>query len=96
MEIRGAHAEDARWGVSAESWARRYVESTHVSDKIAPPGRGPIEGGRAPERLDGPGRDPALRVHDRADRVPRAGALREPSAVARLLHVFLHHEGLVV
>ncbi|MEM1451962.1 MAG: DUF455 family protein, partial [Planctomycetota bacterium] len=46
----------------------------------------------APLRLNGPGRAATIEVRDRADRVPKAAALREASARARLLHVFLHHE----
>lgn len=39
-----------------------------------------------------PGRCSGLRVQERAERIPRPAALREASARAKLLHVFLHHE----
>jgi uncharacterized ferritin-like protein (DUF455 family) len=77
-----------------EAWIRAYIESRDLRQKLElPPGslvaRQPTP---SPLRLAGPGRDPVLRVSPRADRIPRPGALREASAVARLLHVFTHHE----
>ena len=91
-----ARERAASWGPTLEDWVEAYVRSTRLEEKLAPPslpaGARFREGGVRPLRLEGPGRDPGLRVSARADRVPRAGALREASAVARLLHVFTHHE----
>ncbi|MEL6428382.1 MAG: DUF455 family protein [Planctomycetota bacterium] len=39
-----------------------------------------------------PGRSPHLDVGERAERIPKPGALRDPQMRARLLHTFLHHE----
>ena len=86
-------AESFGWGDTARDWARAFVLSSHVAHKISPPPRPDLRAGTAPpERLPGPGRAASLTVLDRAERVPRPAALREASARAKLLHVFLHHE----
>lgn len=89
----------AAWGPTASDWARAYIRAERITDKLAPPVRPDLSAEApgcgqsvAPERLAGPGRAASLSVVDRAERIPRAGALRETSARAKLLHVFLHHE----
>ncbi|QDV07047.1 hypothetical protein Poly30_25660 [Planctomycetes bacterium Poly30] len=83
---------------TASEWCRAYVESSDVAEKLRPaprPGDGdPSLGAERdlPRRLPGPGRAAHLRVLDRAEKIPKPGALVEASAVAKLLHVFLHHE----
>jgi len=84
-----------QWGPAREDWIHAYVASEATADKLHPPTPPSTFGagaGSPPVRLGGPGRCPGLRVSPRADRIPRPGALREASAVARLLHVFIHHE----
>ncbi|MEM9802091.1 MAG: DUF455 family protein [Planctomycetota bacterium] len=78
---------------NGQDWAREYVLSEDLATKLAPGPRGPLaEHHREPERLGRPGRALNLVVTERAERIPRAGALSQASAVARLLHVFVHHE----
>jgi len=87
------------WGPTVCDWARAYIRAERVTDKLAPPTRPDLSADApgterpvGPERLRGPGRAASLSVLKRAERIPRAGALRETSARAKLLHVFLHHE----
>lgn len=84
------------WSDSVKSWCRSYICTERVADKLAPPRRPTEEAADLssvrPLRLPGPGRSPALRVTTRAEKIPKPGALVESSAVAKLLHVFLHHE----
>ncbi len=81
---------------TASEWCRAYILAEHIEEKLAPssrPAESSIEPG--PEealRLPGPGRAQGLRVIERAEKIPKPGALVEASAVAKLLHVFLHHE----
>ncbi len=87
--------ESVDWGSTREDWIRGYITSASTGLKVHPPAPpGSFSPGQAasPVRLGAPGRDPGLRVSPRADRIPRPGALVEASAVARLLHVFIHHE----
>lgn len=86
-----SNACTSTWGATAESWARAYIESTSIEDKISPPPRGPISGGE-PVRLAGPGRDAGVTVSERAESIPKPGALVRDGARGKLLHVFLHHE----
>ncbi len=90
-----SEGEALRWGPAREDWIRAYVAAESSTLKLrppAPPDSFTADSAARPLRLGGPGRDPGLRVSPRADRIPRPGALRETSAVARLLHVFIHHE----
>lgn len=87
--------ESLRWGPAREDWIRAYVCTESSTLKLRPPTPPECfstDPATRPLRVGGPGRDPGLRVSPRADRIPRPGALRETSAVARLLHVFIHHE----
>ena len=81
---------------TASAWCRAYICADRIEEKLAPAPR-PLEsagesGKQAPLRLPGPGRSSSLRVIERAEKIPKPGALVEASAVAKLLHVFLHHE----
>ncbi len=90
----GGPPPEAKGTEDREAWIRAYIEARDLRQKLELPA-GPLAAGQpvpGPLRLGGPGRDPGLRVSPRADRIPRPGALREASAVARLLHVFTHHE----
>ncbi|MFT5732889.1 MAG: uncharacterized ferritin-like protein (DUF455 family) [Planctomycetota bacterium] len=94
MELR-SEAGSTHGAESAAEWCRAYIETTDVAEKLSPGPRPPEEPESVPMpalRLAGPGRASSLRVQDRAEKIPRPGALREASAVAKLLHVFLHHE----
>lgn len=78
---------------SAEDWAYRYVTSTDLSFKLAPPSPPREFAGAAPALcLDAPGRPPQLRIEARGPKTPGPDALRDPARRARLLHTFLHHE----
>src|SRR3954453_5685014 len=78
---------------SLERWAYDYVLSDSLQYKLAPP---PLPAASptpcAALRIAQPGRPPELRVSTDKAKPPRAGALREPSKRAELLHTFLHHE----
>lgn len=84
---------------STAEWCRAYIGATEISEKLSPAPR-PAEPAQgvdparpvAPVRVGGPGRSSSLRVMERAEKIPKPGALVEASAVAKLLHVFLHHE----
>ena len=82
---------------SAEDWCRELIAASTVSGKLQPgprphrivPSDAPAPGVvRAME----PGRPPGVEPGERAERIPKAGALRRPDARARLLHLFVHHE----
>ena len=82
--------------LTASAWCRAYICAEGIEEKLAPAPR-PAERAsesllETPVRLPGPGRSARLRVIERAEKIPRPGALVEASAVAKLLHVFLHHE----
>jgi len=76
-----------------EAWAERYVRSTDLSHKLAPPAPPKLfREAAAPLRLSEPGRPRELRVARRGERTPKQEALEEPYYRARTLHAFLHHE----
>lgn len=76
-----------------EAWCQAYITAGSIEEKLAPTPRPESSAARGPAlRLPAPGRASHLRVIERAEKIPRPGALREASAVAKLLHVFLHHE----
>lgn len=76
---------------SVEAWALDYVLSCSLAHKLAPP---PPPKAFEPEpvrrHLPEPGRPPELRCASRGLGVP--GDLSTPSARAKLLHTFFHHE----
>ena len=83
--------------LSAETWCLELIAASTVRGKIQPgprpqrivPSDAPAPGVvRAME----PGRPPGVEPGERAERIPKAGALRRPDARARVLHLFVHHE----
>ncbi|NOY90117.1 MAG: ferritin-like domain-containing protein [Deltaproteobacteria bacterium] len=76
---------------TVERWVERFICATTLKQKLTPQ-PAPTRWSETPSvlRLQAPGRPPELRVVPRAPRRPRS--LRSPSARARLLHTFLHHE----
>ena len=82
---------------SAEGWCLELIGATTVDDKVEPrPRPDHIDPLSAPSmaavRAVEPGRPPGVDPGDRAERIPKAGALRSADARARLLHLFVHHE----
>jgi len=76
-----------------ERWAWDFVLERELAAKLAPPAP-PRAWERDPpaRRLAAPGRPSELTVVERAEKVPRPGALTRPRARARLFALFLHHE----
>jgi uncharacterized ferritin-like protein (DUF455 family) len=76
---------------TVEAWALEYVETCSLAHKLAPPPP-PAEYERvpSPRRLSRPGRPPELSPAKR--RLTLADDLSPPSARAKLLHTFFHHE----
>lgn len=90
---------------TVEDWARRYIETTRLSEKIAvgrllpsdldelrfaPP---PVTGASGEDAWAlSPGRPPELTVEARRSKTPKPGALSKAKARAQILHVFWHHE----
>lgn len=76
---------------SVEAWALGYVSSLSLAHKLAPP-TPPRHFEATPivRRLSTPGRPPELRPARRGLEVP--SNLSAPSARAKLLHTFFHHE----
>lgn len=76
-----------------ESWAERYVRTTDLALKLAPPAPPKMfRHDAAPLRLEAPGRPPELRPARRGERTPKQEALENSYYRARTLHAFLHHE----
>jgi uncharacterized ferritin-like protein (DUF455 family) len=74
-----------------EAWALEYVESRSLDHKLAPPPPPPVFAREAEaRRIATPGRPVELRRARRGVSVPRD--LSHPSARAKLLHTFFHHE----
>jgi uncharacterized ferritin-like protein (DUF455 family) len=76
-------------------WARAYLLSDELSVKFAPApppaivDDDPIADAEPALR---PGRPAALARIERAEKSPKAGALRDPKKRAWLFHTFMHHE----
>jgi len=82
---------------SAEDWCMALIGAVTIEGKLEPGPRPDREDpGSAPprDRVLGmvPGRPLGMEIGEKADRIPRAGALRSADARARLLHLFIHHE----
>jgi uncharacterized ferritin-like protein (DUF455 family) len=84
---------DAPPPASQQRWAYDYITSAVLATKLAPP---PLPehllSDCAPLRIARPGRPVELRITTDKIKTPGAGALRDPSRRAALLHTFLHHE----
>lgn len=76
---------------SVESWALAYVTAQSLAHKLSPP-PAPVmfEAAPVPRHIAAPGRPPELRRAHR--RLELAQDLSAPSARAKLLHTFFHHE----
>ncbi len=76
-----------------QAWARHYILSADLDDKLVPP---PLPRNNhpdpQPERIAAPGRPPLLQPAPRRERAPKPEALREPRFRAKLMHAFFHHE----
>ncbi len=82
---------------SAERWCLDLIRASTIDGKLDPrPRPDRIDGASAPPeesiRAIEPGRPPWMLLGEKAERIPRAGALRTVEARARLLHLFTHHE----
>lgn len=82
---------------SAEEWCTALISTRDIDAKLEPATRPEeIVPEAAPSLADvlamGPGRPSTFTITDRAERIPKPGALREASARAKLLHLFVHHE----
>jgi uncharacterized ferritin-like protein (DUF455 family) len=76
-------------------WARSYLLSDELSVKFSPPSPPPVAdtdpvAAASPELR--PGRPKEIRVIERAEKSPKANALRDPKKRAWLFHTFMHHE----
>lgn len=89
----GSHAPpgDEPTPGTVEGWAWTYVTSCRLESKLRPPAP-PALWEQAPRarHLTAPGRPPELRRAQR--RLQSADDLSPPSARAKLLHTFFHHE----
>lgn len=76
-------------------WARGYLLSDELAVKFSPPAppllaeTDPVAEARPELR---PGRPAEFTRIERAEKSPKAGALRDPKKRARLFHTFMHHE----
>ena len=76
---------------SIEAWAIEYITTRSLAHKLAPPAPpSTFEAAPRPRWLSAPGRPPQLRPARR--RLELADDLTPPSARAKLLHTFFHHE----
>lgn len=76
---------------SVENWAQRYIETDSLSHKLSPPAPPQSwEAAPVPQRIAAPGRPAELSVAERA--VSSPDQLNHPTARAKLLHSFFHHE----
>jgi uncharacterized ferritin-like protein (DUF455 family) len=77
-----------------EAWCETLIRATTVPGKIDPPPPPKAFASPAPHprRLDGPGRPAGWVVAAEGARTPKPGGLADPTAKARLLHTFFHHE----
>jgi uncharacterized ferritin-like protein (DUF455 family) len=79
---------------TVESWCLEFVTTSALAHKLAPPDASALafETDAPERRVAAPGRPRELVVVARSPSAPRAGALANAEARARLLHTFVHHE----
>lgn len=76
-----------------ENWARAFIESSSLDEKLTPPPRPSAwEVTPLPHRAIAPGRDPRLTIEQSSKKAKTGGALTQPRRRAELIHRFLHHE----
>ncbi len=76
---------------TVEAWALEFILTVSLAHKFAPPDApATFEAASVDRLVDAPGRPPQLRLARRRSAVP--DKLDAPSARAKLLHTFLHHE----
>jgi uncharacterized ferritin-like protein (DUF455 family) len=91
--VAGTNFYPAEPCADVEAWAERYVLTTELAYKLAPPAPPKqFRQGAASVRLSAPGRPPELRQAKRGERTPKREALEDAHYRARTLHAFLHHE----
>jgi uncharacterized ferritin-like protein (DUF455 family) len=76
-------------------WAKAYVLSDELSVKFAPPPPPSVAENDPPASACPelrPGHPAVFRRIERAEKSPKAGALRDPKKRAWLFHTFMHHE----
>lgn len=83
---------DPRASRSIEDWAKHYVQTCDLHEKLVPPTLPEAFADGPAERLPAPGRPPELVPAPRRERLPRPEALIEKRFRARILHTFFHHE----
>lgn len=85
--------ETESWSQSVEAWCRRYVRSTLLGEKLAPPPVPPVwEESPTPLRIPLPGRPPELRIATYSKKSSGKDPLRSAPKRIALMHTFLHHE----
>jgi uncharacterized ferritin-like protein (DUF455 family) len=80
---------------SLRDYCRSILEGPSLEDKLRPAPELTLARG-APLDIDAPARADDLRMREGSDRLPKLGALKDPSARAVCLARFAHHELLAV
>ena len=83
-------AKGLKDATTAEEWARAYILSTSLSEKLNPPTYPNVLRPGSPERITAPGRPEELVQAKKSIKSPRS--CRTPAQRAKALHSFLHHE----
>lgn len=83
---------ESNWNCrTVEEWAERYIHCATLTEKLSPPTPPETWGeNESPRQVVEPGRPPQLRAAKRGR--SRTTQLTHPTARAKLLHAFFHHE----